>query len=119
MPWPEVLLFMLTMEFLALYGLSLSGHFPAEYRSLDLKTGAGVIILWTTLAFVLMATILLLDAALVILPLSAIIIGGGAMLLAAPLILRQFPDRVVNGRAILIVCAAGTLVTAFGLWVHK
>jgi hypothetical protein len=119
LPWVELLLFMLAVGLLALYGLTFSGHFPAEFRAPELKTANGAIVLWTTLATACLAAIIVLGLALLTLPWSAIIIGAGAMLLAAPLLLRPFPDRFVNGRAGLIAFATGGILTALGLWATK
>ncbi len=119
LPWFELMLFMLAVGLFALYGLTFSGHFPAEFRAPKLKTASGTIILWATLAAACFATILALAVALPVLPWSASIIGAGVMLLATPLLLRPFPDRFVNGPAALIVLAAGALLAAFGLLATK
>jgi hypothetical protein len=119
LPWLELLLFMLSVGLLALYGLTFSGHFPAEFRAPELKTANGAIVLWTTLATACLAAIIVLGVALPALPWFAIIIGAGAMLLAVPLLLRPFPDRFVNGSVGLITFAAGALLAAFGLWAGK
>ena len=97
LPWVELALFMIAVGFLALYGLTFSGHFPAEFRAAELKTATGAIILWATLIAVCLAGVIVLGVALSVLPWFAIVIGGGAVLLAAPLLLRPFPDRFVNG----------------------
>jgi hypothetical protein len=39
-------------------------------------------------------------------PLYAAVIGGGAMVLFAPLLLQPFPDSVVNGRRGLVIFTA-------------
>ena len=97
----------------ALFGLTASGHFPAEHRATSLRAGAGVIILWATIA----AALAILGAALLMaidrLPLYASVIGGGAMLLIAPLILQGFPDSFVDGPAgLLTFSAMGLLLVA-------
>ena len=58
----------------------------------------------------------MLAIALRTLPWPAIIIGGGAMLLAAPLLLRPFPDRFVDGLAGLATFAVSALAIAAVLW---
>jgi len=50
------------------------------------------------------------------LPWYAITIGAGAMLLAAPLLLRPFPDSFVNGSSALVVFAVGAAAIAVILW---
>jgi hypothetical protein len=117
LPWGTLALFMIAIALLALYGLTVSGHFPAEARSPALRSAFGAMILWATLAAVGVAAIVTIDAALRILPWSAFIIGGGAMLLFAPLLLRPLPDRFVNGYAGLLAFAAGAVGAALILWV--
>ncbi len=114
--WLELALFMVTIALAALYGLAISGHFPAEFRADDLKTRSGVLVMWMTLAVVGVSTLLALGIAIRILPWFAIVIGGGGMLLMAPLILRPFPDRFVNGRSALVAFAGGALAATIALW---
>ena len=45
-------------------------------------------------------------------------IGGGAMVLAAPLILRLFPDRFLDGRGALIVFSAAALFALLMIWIR-
>jgi hypothetical protein len=97
-PLPELAVFMALVLVLALYGLTVSGHFPAEYRAPALRTAAGQVLLWGTLALSTALTVLVARFAWRHIPLYAAAIGGGAMLLAAPLILRPLPDSFVNGR---------------------
>jgi hypothetical protein len=97
-PLPELAVFMALVLVLALYGLTVSGHFPVEYRAPALRTAAGQVLLWGTLALSTALTVLVARFAWRHIPLYAAAIGGGAMLLAAPLILRPLPDSFVNGR---------------------
>jgi len=116
MPWLELALFMITVELLALYGLAFSGHFPAEFRNAQVTGGTGTMLFWATLAAAVLAAIVAGCVALHLLPWPAIVIGGGAMLLAAPLLLRPFPDRFVNGLAGLTTIAMSALGTAVLFW---
>lgn len=116
MPWLELAFFMITVELLALYGLAFSGHFPAEFRNAELTGGAGAMLFWATLAAAVLAAMVAGCIALRVLPWPAIVIGGGAMLLAAPLLLRPFPDRFVNGPAGLATFAMSALGTAVLFW---
>ena len=116
MPWLELAFFMITVELLALYGLAFSGHFPAEFRSAELRGGAGAMLFWATLAAAVLAAIVAGCITLRVLPWPAIVIGGGAMLLAAPFLLRPFPDRFVNGLAGLVTFAMSALGTAVLFW---
>jgi hypothetical protein len=104
-PLPELAVFMALVLVLSLYGLTVSGHFPDEHRAASLRTGAGQIVLWGTL--VLCAAIALASVAFAWwrVPLSAAIIGGGAMVLIAPLLLQPLPDQFVNGRRGLLTFA--------------
>ena len=104
-PIPELALFMVLVLVLSLYGLTVSGHFPQEHRAAALKTGAGRIVLWATLALSVALAALTLAFAWRHVPIYAAIIGGGAMVLAAPLLLQPFPDRFVNGRTGLLTFA--------------
>jgi len=104
-PLPELVVFMALVLVLALYGLTVSGHFPAEHRAAALTTPAGSLLLWSTLVLCAVVTALALHFAWRHVPLSAAAIGGGAMLLLAPLLLQPLPDSFVNGRRGLLVFA--------------
>jgi hypothetical protein len=116
LPWGELALFMIAIAFIALYSLTVSGHFPAESRATELQTGIGAMIIWGTLLAVLLATVVGLSVAFSVLPWPAITIAGGAMVLVAPLLLRPLPDRIVNGPAGLLTFATGAVATALILW---
>jgi hypothetical protein len=98
---------------LALYGLTVSGHFPLEFRATSLKTRAGRTLLWSTIVLSTALAVLTAVFAWQRLPVAAAVIGGGAMVLFAPLVLRPLPDSFVNGRSGLITFAA--LGLALGL----
>lgn len=97
---------------IALYGLAASGHFPAELRNAEFKTLSGAAVLWLTMA----ATVAAAGAAAWFawhqVPWYAAVIGGGAALLVAPMILQTFPDSFVDGRAGLIAPSIGSVVLA-------
>jgi hypothetical protein len=116
-PWGEALLFMLEVLLLALYGLTASGHFPREVRAEEFKRGKGAVFLWATVVAAGLAGALSLVIAWATLPWYAIVIGGGAMVLIAPLLLRPFPDGFVNGRPGLMTFAAGAVLVAAVMWV--
>jgi hypothetical protein len=116
MPWLQLAFFTITVELLALYGLAFSGHFPAEFRNPELRGGAGAMLFWATLVVAVLAAIVAGCITLRVLSWPSIVIGGGAMLLAAPLLLRPFPDRFVNGLAGLATFAMSALGTAVLLW---
>lgn len=114
--WPQLLLFMGAVMLVALYGLAVSGHFPPEFRSEALKGSTGAIILWGSMAVAACAACLALVCAWTTLPWYAVVIGAGAMLLFAPLLLQPLPDSFVNGRGGLLVFSAGTALLALLLW---
>src|SRR5436190_24282621 len=99
-----------------LYGLAASGHFPAEFRPEKLQRGWGALVLSGTM----IATGLAGAAALVLawraLPWYATVIGAGASLLFAPLLLQPLSDSFVNGRRGLLVLAAAAVVLAALMW---
>ena len=101
-------LFMVLLLAAALCGLAASGHFPREHRSPALRTTAGALILFGSIA--LAALSVAMGIALVgrHVPWPALVIGGGAAMLFAPLALRPFSDAFVNGRAALVTFAAAS-----------
>jgi hypothetical protein len=115
-PLLELALFMGAMILLALYVLTASGHFPAEFRGTRLRDSFGTLILWGTMAMTALAGVAAIGAAWLLLPWYAIIIGGGATLLMAPLVLQAFPDRVVDGRSGLLAFSAGACLAAAAIW---
>jgi hypothetical protein len=106
-----LILFMALLLAVALCGLAASGHFPREHRSPALQSGAGPFILFGSLALSLLCLAAGLWLAGRAIPWYAIVIGGGAVLLAAPLLLRPFPDDFVNGRVALIAFSSASLLT--------
>jgi asparagine N-glycosylation enzyme membrane subunit Stt3 len=104
-PLPELTVFMALVLVLSLYALTVSGHFPAEHRAPSLTTPVGKLLLWGTLGLCAVLVLLLIQFAWRHVPLYAAVIGGGAMLLAAPLLLHPLPDSFVNGRLGLLVFA--------------
>jgi hypothetical protein len=115
-PWIELVLFMAGVGFVALYGLTVSGHFPAEFRADELRNRAGSLVMWGTIVITGVAAATTAIVGWTVLPWYAFVIGGGAALLAAPLLLRPFPDRFVNGGAALLTFAAGATASAIMLW---
>jgi hypothetical protein len=101
-PLPELALFMALVLVLSLFGLTVSGHFPAEHRTPALCTSAGRIVLWGTIALSAVLALSTLAFAWARVPLYAAVIGGGAMALSAPLLLQPLPDSFVDGRRALL-----------------
>ncbi len=104
-PLADLAVFMGLVLVLSLYGLTVSGHFPAEHRAEALRSGIGALLLWGTLALSLALIAIAVLFAAWRLPVYASVIGGGAMLLIAPLLLQPFPDTFVNGRSGLVAFA--------------
>lgn len=90
--------------------LAASGHFPREHRSPALQSDVGALVLFGSLAISLLSLAVGLVLAWPIVPWYAGVIGGGGSLLAAPLILRHFSDRFVNGRTALAVLAGSSII---------
>lgn len=114
--WTSLALLVGGILLVALYGLSASGHFPAEFRPPTLQGGLGSLLLWGTMVTAGLAGLATLVLAWRALPWYATVIGGGAALLFAPLLLQPLPDRFVNGRRGLLAFAAGALVLAGLMW---
>jgi hypothetical protein len=112
-PIIDLALFMGLVLALSLFGLTASGHFPREFRPASLQSDFGAVVLWGSLAIAAALAAIAATLAWQRLPLYAIIIGGGVMVLFAPLLLRPFPDSLVNGRAGLILFVA--IALALGL----
>lgn len=113
-PLLDLSVFMALILVLSLFGLTVSGHFPAEFRAPALKTVLGKGVLWASIAMAAVAMIAALAFAWQRLPLYAAVLGGGGMLLIAPMLLQPLPDSFVNGRRGLLVfalvaCALGAL----------
>jgi hypothetical protein len=101
-PLPEFAVFMALVLVLSLYGLTVSGHFPAEHRAPALRTAGGRIVLWGTIVVCAALALSTLAFAWARVPLYAAVIGGGAMALIAPLLLQPLPDSFVDGRRALL-----------------
>ena len=114
--WVALGLLMGTVLLVALYGLAASGHFPAEFRPEKLQRGWGALVLWGTIIATGLAAVVALVLAWRALPWYATVIGAGAALLFAPLLLQPLPDSFVNGRRGLLVFAAGAVILAALMW---
>lgn len=118
MNWVALGLLMASILFVALYGLAASGHFPVEFRPATLQRGWGALVLWGTMIATGLAGAVALVLAWKALPWYATVIGGGAVLLFAPLLLQPLPDSFVNGRrGLLVLCAAAGILAGL-MWVR-
>jgi hypothetical protein len=102
----------------ALYGLTASGHFPAAGRSERLRGALGTLVLWGTLLATALAAAAMLIKSWWVLPWYITVIGGGAALLFAPLLLQPLPDRFVDGRRALIAFSAAAVLLAGLMWLE-
>ena len=106
-----LILFTALLLVLSLHTLAASGQFPREHRAATLASGVGGIVLYGTIAVTISSLVVALLAAWRLIPWYAAVIGGGFAILVAPLVLQQFPDRFVDGRASLLsFAAAGALL---------
>lgn len=110
--WGTVLLFAGTVLTATLYGLALSGHFPADQRTAELRTRSGSLTIWGTMPIVVVALLMALGRASAAAPWPALVLAGGTAVLVAPLLLQRFPDRFVDGRRGLTVLAGASAVLA-------
>jgi hypothetical protein len=111
----SLVLFTALMLSAALGALAASGHFPHERRAPSLRGGLGGAVLFGACALLGLALIVGAVAAWRILPWPAAVIAAGAAILAAPLLLRPMPDRLVNGRAALIAFSGASVLLALAL----
>ncbi len=103
--WAVLVVFALLVLTVALYGLTASGHFPSEHRAETLRSTGGAALLWATMAASGATALVALFIAWIALPWYAAVIVGGGVLLMAPLVLQNFPDSFVDGRAGLVTFA--------------
>jgi len=92
-----------------LYGLAVSAHFPAEHRRASLRDAVGHAVLWGTMAVAVGVAVWAVRFALVALPGYSAVIAGGLAILVAPLVLKPLPDRLLDGRAGLLLFALSAL----------
>lgn len=96
--WPVLGVFCALVLTLAMYVLAVSGHFPREQRSGAWRSRGGSFLLWSSMVIAAAAGAFGVLIAMRALPWPAAVIGGGAAILAAPLLLQTLPDRIVDGR---------------------
>jgi hypothetical protein len=113
----ELLLFMALLLMVSMHALAASGHFPREHRSKNLASASGSAVLFGTILLSLACVLAGIFFVQLSVPWYAAIIGGGAMVLVAPLLLQLFSDPFVDGRTSLLVFsgAAGCLACAMAL----
>jgi len=92
--------------------LSSSGHFPKASRLSAVAQGSGPAVLWTSMIVTAGSVVAGIAATWMLIPWYAAVIGGGAAILLAPLVLQVFPDHIVDGKIALIGFAAAAAVLA-------
>lgn len=102
-------LFMAMALTICMFIVVAAGHFPAHSRATARRTVSGTIVLWGSISAVVASAVCALTFAFVALPWYAAIIGGGLMVLAAPLLVQPFPNRIVDGKAALLALAVVSL----------
>jgi hypothetical protein len=109
--WLILALFVVLVLASGMHVLSASGHFPAHGRRAELR-GFGSSLLFGSITLVAAALIAGTIATAVSLPWPALVLGGGAAILLAPVTLQLFPDRFIDGRGALIWLAVCTIAAS-------
>ena len=104
--------FAVLMGAATLQGLAASGHFPRRGDGAKSAFQPGPRVLYGSIAIAFLALVAGSAAALRLTSWSAAIIAGGLALLFAPLLLRVFPDRFVDGAGALIAFTSAALAAA-------
>ncbi len=113
--WFPLALFAALALAVSLYGLAVSGQFPLEHRAPDLKSRAGTLILFGSIALAALSFSAGIILAWRKVPWYAVVIAGGLVLLMTPLLLRPLPDSFVNGRGALLAFAGVAALLALVL----
>jgi hypothetical protein len=107
-----LLIFVLLVSAATLQGLAASGHFPLRDNTAKPAVRSGRVILFGSTGVALLALVAGSIAALRLTSGPAAIIASGLSLLFAPLVLRAFPDRFVDGAGALLSFATATVAAA-------
>ncbi|MFL5002910.1 MAG: hypothetical protein ACJ8FM_22875 [Xanthobacteraceae bacterium] len=103
-------LFAALLLIISLHALAASGQFPHRHGSP--ASGIGSLVLYGSTAVVLACLMIGLALAWWLVPWYAAVIAGGLSVLAAPVVLQQFPDTFVDGGGALLTFAAAAAVLA-------
>ncbi len=104
--WLAVFLFSALVLVIVMFMLSVAGHFPKEQRRAEFKDRLGRLVIAVCSIAVAVATAKTFGLAATAIPPPIAIIGAGAALLGAPLVLRYLSDSFVDGRVGLVSLAA-------------
>lgn len=112
--------YMLLLLAVSLLGLAASGHFPAEHRTPALSSASGRAMLYGSIACGAGCLAAGAVYAWSPVPLYALVIGGGAAILFAPLVLQRLPDRFVDGYgALTAFSGVAVLSTLAIIWTAR
>ncbi len=111
--WPGFVVFSALIMALAMFGLTVATHFPIAVRAPHMQTWRAKLVIAGGMVVAAIAAALAIGFAAERLPAPVTIIGAGGALLAAPLMLRRVPDRILNGEAGLIAFAGMCGLLAF------
>lgn len=100
--WGVAGIFTAMILVIAMFGLSLSGHFPLKNQKPELQDRLGRLVLIGSILVVALAAAKAMGMAIGTLPGPIAILCAGAALLAAPIVLKLFSDAFVDGRRGLI-----------------
>lgn len=113
--WCELLLFMGLVLAISMYALSVSGQFPLAHRTEPFRSALGGFILFGSIAIALISLAAGIYFVYRNVPWSALVIGGGAMMLITPLLLPNFSDRFVDGRGAPLTFSCLAAASSFAL----
>ena len=103
---------------LSLFGLAASGHFPYKHRAPALCLGVGRLLLFGSIAIAIVCFATGITVVWRHIPWYAAIIGGGGVILIAPLAMHPLPDRFVDGASALIVFSGVSLLLTVAMtWI--
>lgn len=114
--WLSLALLMALLLTLTLLGLAASGHFPAQHRAAALRSVTGRLVLYGAITAGAACLVAGFWLAWNIVPWYAAVIGGGAVILFAPLVLQAMPDRFVDGYGALVTLGVAAILLTFTLF---
>lgn len=110
--WLPLALFFVTVLTLTLFLITVSTHLPTVDRPPELQGWTGKGPLWGSVAVAGLAVFLTARLAWSVLPGYAVVLAVGGAVLTAPLVLKPFSDRFLDGPAGPVVFAVTALALA-------
>ena len=119
---PKALLYTAALVVLVLAGalhvLAAAGHFPREHRDASLGSKLGSETLFCSLTIMAVCVLSGTIAAFRLIDWPVGIIGAGLSILAAPVLLRLLPDRIVDaGGTLVALTFTAAFLSAFMIWI--